>query len=187
MEVLHDSHTEKVLHDLEAAGGVVEHFLFAPSSTDNPHRAVAHACLEVLLRRNLPVWRRYPEDWNDFEITTVDWETFHQSIPLTLSHRDFLGAEFPEFPGFNSENPAYAYAILCPPHRLRGTEPEQLALLKQLCDALFGDLETLKIYAWPTDCSNYFDDGKDWWGTFFWTVYSPTYDWYIGILASATD
>ena len=39
----------------------------------------------------------------------------------------------------------------------------------------------------PTDCSDYFDDGREWWGTYFWTIYSPQNGLYTGIMGSATD
>jgi hypothetical protein len=52
---------------------------------------------------------------------------------------------------------------------------------------LFDNINKLIIYSWQTNCSNYFDAGKEWWGSFFWTVYNPTKKWYIGIAASTTD
>jgi len=52
---------------------------------------------------------------------------------------------------------------------------------------LFTDISQIEVYKWSTDSSNYFDEGKDWWGSFFWTVYNPCRDWYIGIIASTTD
>lgn len=51
----------------------------------------------------------------------------------------------------------------------------------------FDNLNHLKIYSWSTDSSKFFDAGKEWWGTFFWTVYNPTKNWYIGIVGSDTD
>jgi hypothetical protein len=57
----------------------------------------------------------------------------------------------------------------------------------EFCYALFTDLSQIEVYEWSTDCSNYFDIGKDWWGTFFYTVYNPLRDCYIGIVASESD
>ena len=66
-----------------------------------------------------------------------------------------------------------------------------LPACKELFDSLnaklFCDLEKLTIYRWGTNCSDYFDAGEEWWGTFFWTIYSPQHDWYVGILGSTTD
>ncbi len=55
------------------------------------------------------------------------------------------------------------------------------------CEFLFSDLNKIEILKWNTDCSNYFDAGKEWWGNHFWTVYNPIKDHYIGIIASDTD
>lgn len=52
---------------------------------------------------------------------------------------------------------------------------------------LFSDFNKIKILKWNTACSNYFDDGREWWGTHFWTVYNPLKDYYIGITAFITD
>ncbi|WP_343784001.1 hypothetical protein [Wandonia haliotis] len=40
---------------------------------------------------------------------------------------------------------------------------------------------------WSTNCSPFFNAGKEWWGTFFWTIYNPEKNWYIGICGSETD
>ncbi|MFD2568722.1 hypothetical protein [Pseudotenacibaculum haliotis] len=79
--------------------------------------------------------------------------------------------------------------FLEPPH---GTEVGKNKLeignyFLSTCDFLFSNLNELTIYKWSVDCSNYFDAGKEWWGSQFWTVYNPTKDYYIGIAASATD
>lgn len=55
------------------------------------------------------------------------------------------------------------------------------------CRLLFTDISQIEVYKWSTDSSNYFDEGKKWWGSFFWTVYNPCRYWYIGIIASTTD
>ncbi|BCM90667.1 hypothetical protein IAD21_02524 [Abditibacteriota bacterium] len=92
----------------------------------------------------------------------------------------------------------YAYALLDPPYGLnrrtawwRRKQPllplEIGTAFLRLCDALFGARETLQIYDWPTDCSNYFEPGHEWWGSFFWTVYSPSKNWIVTIIASTTD
>lgn len=92
----------------------------------------------------------------------------------------------------------YIRALLEPPYglqtstsgHLRPVEkqaPDLRAAFAQLCDELFGNLDTLEIFSWPTDCSAYFDAGHEWWGTGFWTVYSPDKKWIVTILASSTD
>lgn len=45
----------------------------------------------------------------------------------------------------------------------------------------------LEIYSWNDDFSNYFDDGKEWWGTAFWSIYDKWMKRFIIIGASLTD
>lgn len=84
----------------------------------------------------------------------------------------------------------YTDAFLKPPHSFGKsgmTNFEIGKLFLEFNKFLFDDINKIIVYSWQTDCSNYFDAGKEWWGSFFWTVYNPTKDWYIGIAASTTD
>lgn len=47
--------------------------------------------------------------------------------------------------------------------------------------------ENLEIYSWNDDWSNYFDSGKEYWGTFYWTIYNKEKGIYIVIGGSETD
>jgi len=51
----------------------------------------------------------------------------------------------------------------------------------------FNDINRIVIYSWSADCSVVFNSGKEWWGIYFWTIYNPVKQWYIGITASQTD
>lgn len=55
------------------------------------------------------------------------------------------------------------------------------------CDLLFSDFSKIEIYTWSVDSSNYFDKGKEWSGAYFWTVYNPIKNIYIGVTVSTTD
>ena len=77
----------------------------------------------------------------------------------------------------------YWYAFLEPPY---GT-PYLKADFIRFNEILFPNRQALEVYRWNDDFSNYFDAGKEWWGAFFWTVYNPYWDRYIGIIASETD
>lgn len=83
----------------------------------------------------------------------------------------------------------YADAFLQPPYPFGNKHMSNLELGTYFLDInnfLFSDINQIEIFSWSTNC-NYFDDGKEWWGSFFWTVYNPIKDWHIGITASATD
>ena len=47
--------------------------------------------------------------------------------------------------------------------------------------------DELEIYEWDTDWSDYFNDGREWWGTLCLTVYDGTLRRFAVITASATD
>ena len=89
----------------------------------------------------------------------------------------------------DKEKIGFVYAFLDPPHSFMcgKTIFEKGNFFLDFCRLLFTDISQIEVYKWSTDSSNYFDEGKDWWGSFFWTVYNPCRDWYIGIIASETD
>lgn len=51
----------------------------------------------------------------------------------------------------------------------------------------FTDFDNYEIYKWSDDWSNYFDAGKEWWGTFYWTLLNKDTKQVIVIGASASD
>ena len=83
----------------------------------------------------------------------------------------------------------YTDAFLSPPHYFAGnmTNLEIGKLFLEYNRVFFDAITNITVYSWPTNCSNYFEAGKEWWGSYFWTVYNPIKDWYIGIVASTTD
>ena len=83
----------------------------------------------------------------------------------------------------------FVYAFLDPPHSFMcgKTIFEKGNFFLDFCRLLFTDISQIEVYKWSTDSSNYFDEGKKWRGSFFWTVYNPCRYWYIGIIASTTD
>jgi hypothetical protein len=91
--------------------------------------------------------------------------------------------------GISGHSTGFTDAFLNPPYALKcgDTIYEQGKYFIDFCQFLFTDLNNICIFKWGTDCSNYFDDGKEWWGTHFWTIYNPEKDWFIGVLASTTD
>lgn len=83
----------------------------------------------------------------------------------------------------------FAQAFLDPVHGFRVSNSiyETGKYFIDFCEFLFSDLNKIEIFKWSTDCSNYFDDGKEFWGTHFWTVYNPEKDYYVGITAYDID
>ena len=81
------------------------------------------------------------------------------------------------------------YAFLNPPYRLRlGDDIKVIGeYVIHFMDFYFGDLNRIDIFSRSTDCSPFFEDGKEWWGCYYWTVYNPAKDWYVAIAGSSTD
>ena len=89
----------------------------------------------------------------------------------------------------------YRAAFLDPPYPNGYTDAD----FDRLNDALFPfGRDGLEVFAWSTDCapdsgcgsggwSDYFDDGREWWGTLCLTVYDPHSDRFAVLMASETD
>ena len=78
----------------------------------------------------------------------------------------------------------YRKAFLCPPHG----NPYNDRDFDRVNGVLFpGGPECLEVYRWTTDWSEYFDEGREWWGALCLTVYDNTLDRFVVIMASATD
>lgn len=83
---------------------------------------------------------------------------------------------------------AYADAFLDPPYKLRVPIARASALFNEINTDVFGGFHPdLDIRKWSTDWSDYFAPGKEWWGAFFWTLYSPRFARVSVIAASSTD
>ena len=84
----------------------------------------------------------------------------------------------------NGEQIPYWYAFWEPPHP-SGYGPEEF---RRVNSVLFPKgTEDLEIYEWTTDWSNYFEDGREWWGTACWSVYDPQMNRIAVIMAECTD
>lgn len=78
----------------------------------------------------------------------------------------------------------YRKAFLHPPYPNGYTEQD----FGRINRALFPNgTDSLEVYEWSTDWSEYFDDGHEWWGALCLTVYDRSLDRFVVIFASATD
>ena len=78
----------------------------------------------------------------------------------------------------------YWYAFLEPPQWF-GCAPDDF---RRVNNALFPEgTGELEVFEWTTDWSNYFDAGREWWGTACWSVYDRRLDRFAVLFASATD
>lgn len=77
----------------------------------------------------------------------------------------------------------YWFAFLEPPY---GT-PYLKSDFVEFNNILFPNREDTEVYRWNDDFSNYFDTGKEWWGTGLWTIFDKTTGLIVVIGASLTD
>ena len=85
---------------------------------------------------------------------------------------------------FKGDQIPYWYAFWETPHT-SGYGPEEFRTVNA---ALFPEgTEDLEVYEWTTDWSNYFEAGREWWGTACWSVYDRRMNRYVVILAETTD
>ena len=85
-------------------------------------------------------------------------------------------------------------ALLNPPYGLRIEDRDRIKVVHFFLEYFLkidienGTLnEPLFIVEWSKDWSNYFDPGKDWWGTFFWTIFLRYTREFVIVGASTTD
>ena len=114
-------------------------------------------------------------------IINEDWELSFEAGKITakqVSTEELFAKE--------DENGKLSFynAFLNPPYTNDYTESD----FEALCTALFPEgTDNLETFRWSTDWSDYFDDGKEWWGTLCLTVYDKSKKRFAVIMASATD
>ncbi len=100
----------------------------------------------------------------------------------------------------------FAKALLNPPYNLKFKRPDEFAspiyidgenrfyaeiIKRYLAEILhveqLSDADFLEIISWSDNWTNYFDDGKEWWGTFCWTIHDMRNNTITLIAASSTD
>ena len=85
---------------------------------------------------------------------------------------------------FNIPEPTpYWYAFLEPPYGTHYLKSD----FEEFNNVLFPDKNDVEVYRWNDDFSDYFDAGKEWWGTGLWTAFDKSGKTMIVIAASLTD
>lgn len=77
----------------------------------------------------------------------------------------------------------YSFAFLEPPYEV----PYGVDDFIKLNNLLFPFPDSCELYRWSDDFSNYFNDGKEWWGTGCWSIYDQITTIFTIILASLSD
>ena len=160
---------------------VVDYGLFR---TDMPYRGEAshREALECAMRAfcgedGEPMWTGSADE------AVASPMEINDLLSLPDAHKD--GAQRAEY-AKRTDGVAIPYreAFLLPPHGGNLRKADFLAVNRALFPC---GTDGLTAYAWSTGWSDYFDDGREWWGTGCWSVYDARMDRYAVILASATD
>lgn len=160
---------------------VVEYGLFR---SGQPYRGVqSHREALLCMMRTVSAQDGEPQPLWTFDVGEAQAFPINAQTLLALPDtQDGTGAGFDKRTDGGSI--PYWAAFLQPPHGGRLTPADFCAVN----DALFPrGTDSLTAYVWSTDWSDYFDDGREWWGTGCWSVYDASLDRYAVILASATD
>ncbi len=151
----------------------------------NAHRdALLCACRELLADENgEAIWH--------YDVGKADARRIPAEELLSLPEEPWTGPERHSKSGVtwfrqvtDGGRRPYWQALLIPPAGRRYTADD----FRKINAALFPNgTEGLEAFEWTTDWSDYFDDGREWWGTLCLTVYDRSLDRFAVILASATD
>lgn len=77
----------------------------------------------------------------------------------------------------------YWFAFLEPPHGNSYLKKDFI----EFNELLFPNKNNCEVYRWNDEFSNYFDEGKEWWGTGLWSIYDCITGIIVIIGASLTD
>lgn len=112
--------------------------------------------------------------------------------PFSLREEEMRGAEYDREAFFRTgrkegDDPYMTYwrAFIDPPYGVPYSEEDFNKLNHALFPVQFRD--DLEIYCWNDDFSDYFDDGREWWGNALWSVYDKWMNRFVVIGASLTD
>lgn len=177
--------------------GICLHYIFLKTENKSNesfeiHRTVAIASMNKIKEILFNEIKNNLSKKKSKEITLENWPYFmieiyeEKLLGEKINYEEFLENKAEDNKYFIN---GYKKAFFEPPYGLRGTIEEQEKLFNDINIKYlspFND-ENLEIYSWNDEWSNYFDSGKEYWGTFFWTIYNKEKDIFIAIGASTTD
>lgn len=103
---------------------------------------------------------------------------------LQLPEDNYYENRRKKYRAFSKKDPIpYWFAFLEPPHG-------NSFLTKDFIDfnaLLFPNVDDCEVYRWNDDFSDYFEAGKEWWGTGLWSIYDHITGLIVIIGASLTD
>ncbi|CAM1339983.1 hypothetical protein [Tenacibaculum amylolyticum] len=198
-EIGFTSRLDEMLLEFDVAGGCMEFKAFKiDENTDLTHQEIHSEVALCTVENDLLNEENKKEfiesgrkvSLNDFFGNLVDIEK-KQIILRGKNNKwnKFYKHDIHEEVSVTYTNGGLGYAFFHTPYtlRFRDTVKEEGDFFFEFFSELLGNFNFLEIYEWSTAFSSYFDLGKEWWGEFYWTVYSYEKNQFIGIIASTTD
>lgn len=149
---------------------------------DTTHKNAIIEALHIINLRNIEYLGE------DYKIT-LEKEKMeaHQSNMeelLQFPEDDYYNNRLKKNRAFSKPDPIpYWFAFLEPPHGNSYLKKDFI----EFNEALFPNENHCEVYRWNDEFSNYFDAGKEWWGTGIWSVYDSIERTIVIIGASLTD
>lgn len=154
-----------------------------PYQGESSHREALEFFMETLAEEAIFPWKF---DIGKAKGNVIDTASFFV-VPRLLRkdrHGNNLYDSDYSNPKVNEKMP-YWYAFLEPPIEAGRHSAEEFEMLN---NALFPNgIDSVEVYDWSTDWSDYFNSGHEWWGASCWTCYDKSLDRYAVILVSFTE
>ncbi|WP_339684915.1 hypothetical protein [Gimesia maris] len=81
----------------------------------------------------------------------------------------------------------FAYVFSSPPYNIQLSADDLGEFFDKFLNVVISGAADSIIYEWPTNWSNYFEAGDEWWGSFLWSLSNPESNQIVVIAASTTD
>lgn len=146
------------------------------------HKRAITEAFKIICKRN----GTYFDDDYRIEIEEEKMKALPSNIEelLQISDDDYYGNRLKKNRAFTKPEPMpYWYAFLEPPHGNTYINRDFIAFN----DLLFPNKTHCEVCRWNDEFSNYFDAGKEWWGTGLWSIYDCIDRTMVIIGASLTD
>ena len=128
---------------------------------------------------------RYGDDY-EIDIEEDKMKAFPSDMEelLQVPGDDYYDKRFLNNRAYSVPNPiTYWFTFLEPPQGNQYRKKDFVAFN----ESLFPNKNSCEVYRWNDEFSNYFDEGKEWWGTGLWSIYDCVEETIVIIGASLTD
>ena len=149
---------------------------------EKTHKNAINEALQIINIRNIEC---FGEDYK-ISLDEEKMKAFPSNMEelLQLPEDDYYDNRLKKNRAFSKPAPMpYWFAFLEPPHGNSYVKKDFIAFN----DLLFPNKNHCEVYSWNDEFSNYFDEGKEWWGTGLWSIYDCLERTMVIIGASLTD